>query len=128
LDHNAGAADLTGHSFKQSPAAPRQADPGALLGEGQSDGAPNAGGGAGDNRNLILEAGGHRGDSLAAVELLRRFSLWRTIEEGFGFLGQNIRRYPHGKLFIKPAQNSVASVLSRVKETVREHSVVPPIF
>jgi retron-type reverse transcriptase len=31
------------------------------------------------------------------------------IEKGFDFLGQNIRRYPHGKLFIKPARKSVVS-------------------
>ena len=43
------------------------------------------------------------------------------IEEGFDFLGQNIRRYPHGKLFIKPARKSVASVLAKVKQIVREH-------
>jgi len=35
------------------------------------------------------------------------------VEEGFDFLGQNIRRYPNGKLFIKPARKSVASVLSK---------------
>ena len=35
------------------------------------------------------------------------------IEDGFDFLGQNVRRYPHGKLFIKPARKSVVSVLAR---------------
>jgi len=40
------------------------------------------------------------------------------VEEGFG---QNIRRYPNGKLFIKPARKSVASVLAKVKQIVREH-------
>ena len=43
------------------------------------------------------------------------------IEEGFDFLGQNIRRYPHGKLFIKPARKSVVSVLAKVKQIVREY-------
>ena len=43
------------------------------------------------------------------------------IEEGFDFLGQNVRRYPNGKLFIKPARKSVISVLAKVKEIVREH-------
>src|SRR5207249_11368047 len=35
------------------------------------------------------------------------------LEEGFDFLGQNVRRYPHGKLFIKPARKSVVSVLAK---------------
>src|SRR6516164_3950099 len=43
------------------------------------------------------------------------------IEKGFDFLGQNIRRYPHGKLFIKPARKSVVSVLAKVKQIVREY-------
>ena len=43
------------------------------------------------------------------------------IEKGFDFLGQNIRRYPHGKLFIKPPRKSVVSVLAKVKQIVREY-------
>src|SRR5260370_37633951 len=43
------------------------------------------------------------------------------IEKGFDFLGQNIRRYPHGKLFIKPARKRVVSVLGKVKQIVREY-------
>ncbi len=43
------------------------------------------------------------------------------IEKGFDFLGQNIRRYPHGKLFIKRARKSVVSVLAKVKQIVREY-------
>jgi RNA-directed DNA polymerase len=43
------------------------------------------------------------------------------IENGFDFLGQNIRRYPHGKLFIKPARKSVVSVLAKVKQIIREY-------
>jgi RNA-directed DNA polymerase len=43
------------------------------------------------------------------------------VTEGFDFLGQNIRRYPNGKLFIKPARKSIRSLLTRVKEIIREH-------
>jgi len=43
------------------------------------------------------------------------------ITEGFDFLGQHIRRYPSGKLLIKPARKSVRSLLVRVKEIIREH-------
>lgn len=32
-----------------------------------------------------------------------------------------IRRYPNGKLIIKPARKSIRSLLTRVKEIVREH-------
>jgi RNA-directed DNA polymerase len=43
------------------------------------------------------------------------------ITEGFDFLGQHVRRYPNGKLFIKPARKSIRSLLVRVKEIIREH-------
>ena len=43
------------------------------------------------------------------------------VTEGFDFLGQNIRRYPNGKLLIKPARKSVRSLLIRAKEIIREH-------
>jgi RNA-directed DNA polymerase len=43
------------------------------------------------------------------------------ITEGFDFLGQHIRRYPNGKLIIKPARKSIRSLLVRVKEIIREH-------
>ena len=40
---------------------------------------------------------------------------------GFDFLGQNIRRYPNGKLLIKPARKSVESLLTKAKQIIREH-------
>jgi RNA-directed DNA polymerase len=43
------------------------------------------------------------------------------VTEGFDFLGQNVRRYPCGKLLIKPARKSIKSLLTRVKEVVRKH-------
>lgn len=43
------------------------------------------------------------------------------VTEGFDFLGQNVRRYPNGKVLIKPARKSVRSLLMRVKEIIREH-------
>jgi len=43
------------------------------------------------------------------------------LTEGFDFLGQNVRRYPNGKLLIKPARKSIRSLLTRVKEIVRGH-------
>jgi RNA-directed DNA polymerase len=43
------------------------------------------------------------------------------VRNGFNFLGQNVRRYPNGKLLIKPARKSIASILSKVKLIIREH-------
>lgn len=42
------------------------------------------------------------------------------IEDGFDFLGQNIRKYK-GKLMIKPARKSVRSLLRKVREIVKEN-------
>ncbi len=47
---------------------------------------------------------------------------WIThLTDGFDFLGQNIRRYPNGKLLIKPARKSIRTLLARVREIIREH-------
>jgi RNA-directed DNA polymerase len=40
------------------------------------------------------------------------------ISEGFDFLGQNVRKY-NGKLLIKPAKESVKSLLGRVREIIK---------
>ena len=45
------------------------------------------------------------------------------IEEGFDFLGQNIRKYDD-KLLIKPAKKSVKAFLSKVREIVKSHKTV----
>ncbi len=42
------------------------------------------------------------------------------IEDGFNFLGQNLRKYG-GKLLIKPAKESVKAFLSVVRRTIRKH-------
>lgn len=41
-----------------------------------------------------------------------------SIEEGFDFLGQNLRKY-NGTLLIKPSKKSVAALLGKVREVVR---------
>ncbi len=43
------------------------------------------------------------------------------VSKGFDFLGQNVRRYPNGKLIIKPSAKSVKSLLARAKQIVQEH-------
>jgi RNA-directed DNA polymerase len=40
------------------------------------------------------------------------------IEDGFDFLGQNVRRYDDGKILIKPSPASVQTFLSKIQETV----------
>ena len=41
------------------------------------------------------------------------------VEKGFDFLGQNVRRYPNGKLLIKPSKKNVKTFLDGVRRTIR---------
>lgn len=45
------------------------------------------------------------------------------IEEGFDFLGQNVRKYS-GKLLIKPAKKSIKAVLAKVRKVVKDHPAI----
>ncbi len=47
------------------------------------------------------------------------------ITKGFDFLGQNVRRYPNGKLFIKPSRKSIKAFLAKVKEIIRKCLSLP---
>ena len=40
------------------------------------------------------------------------------VEEGFDFLGQNVRRYRCGKVLTKPSSESVKTFLSKIQETI----------
>jgi len=40
-------------------------------------------------------------------------------EDGFDFLGQNIRRYKDGKVLIKPSKKSVKTFLAEIREEIR---------
>jgi len=42
------------------------------------------------------------------------------IEEGFDFLGQNVRKY-NGKLLIKPSKNNVINFLEKIKKVLEKH-------
>jgi RNA-directed DNA polymerase len=46
------------------------------------------------------------------------------IEEGFDFLGQNVRRY-NGKLIIKPSKKNTQAFLDKVKKLIREQRMAP---
>jgi RNA-directed DNA polymerase len=40
------------------------------------------------------------------------------VEEGFDFLGQNVRRYRRGKFLTKPSSHNVKTFLSKIQETI----------
>jgi RNA-directed DNA polymerase len=42
------------------------------------------------------------------------------IEEGFDFLGQNVRRY-NGKLIIKPSQRSIKAILTKIRRIIKAY-------
>src|ERR1700730_11444094 len=41
------------------------------------------------------------------------------VEKGFDFLGQNVRKYPNGKLLIKPSKKNVKTFLGGVRKTIK---------
>jgi len=41
------------------------------------------------------------------------------VEKGFDFLGQNVRRYPNGKLLIKPSKKNVKTFLGGIRQTIK---------
>jgi RNA-directed DNA polymerase len=41
------------------------------------------------------------------------------VEKGFDFLGQNVRRYPDGKLRIKPSKKNVRTFLEDIRKTIK---------
>ena len=41
------------------------------------------------------------------------------VEKGFDFLGQNVRRYPNGKLLIKPSKKNVKTFLDGIRKTIK---------
>jgi RNA-directed DNA polymerase len=41
------------------------------------------------------------------------------VEKGFDFLGQNVRRYPDGKLLIKPSKKNVKTFLEGIRATIK---------
>jgi RNA-directed DNA polymerase len=41
------------------------------------------------------------------------------VENGFDFLGQNVRRYPNGKLLIKPSKKNVKTFLDGIRKIIK---------
>ena len=42
------------------------------------------------------------------------------VERGFDFLGQNVRRYPNGKLLIKPSKKNVGTFLNGIRKVITD--------
>jgi len=53
------------------------------------------------------------------LELSPTKTVITNVEQGFDFLGQNVRRYPCGKLLIKPSKKNVKTFLKGVRQTIR---------
>jgi len=48
------------------------------------------------------------------------------IDQGFDFLGQNIKKY-NGKLLIKPSEKNIKVFLEKVKKAIKEHQAASAI-
>lgn len=59
--------------------------------------------------------------SSRGLELSEKKTKITNVYSGFDFLGQNIRKYPNGKLLIKPSKDNFKSVLIKIKQLVRRH-------
>jgi len=58
------------------------------------------------------------------LELAKEKTRIVHIDQGFDFLGFNVRKY-NGKLLIKPATSSIAAVKEKVRETIRTGKSLP---
>lgn len=57
------------------------------------------------------------------LELSPEKTVVTHIEDGFDFLGQNVRKY-HGKLLIKPAKGNVQNFLDKVRGIIKAHPTI----
>jgi RNA-directed DNA polymerase len=53
------------------------------------------------------------------LELSPKKTVITHVENGFDFLGQNVRRYPNGKLLIKPSKKNVKTFLDRIGRIIK---------
>ncbi|THE53810.1 group II intron reverse transcriptase/maturase [Enterobacter bugandensis] len=59
------------------------------------------------------------------LELSKEKTRVTHVSEGFDFLGQNIRRYPNGKLLIKPSKKSISTLIAKLKAIVKRMIAQP---
>ena len=53
------------------------------------------------------------------LELSPKKTVITHVEQGFDFLGQNVRRYSNGKLLIKPSKKNVKTFLDDIRKTIK---------
>lgn len=58
------------------------------------------------------------------LKLSKEKTLITHIDEGFNFLGQNVRKY-NGKMLIKPSKKNVQTFLSNIRDYLQAHKTVP---
>src|SRR6202140_65947 len=54
------------------------------------------------------------------LELSLKKTVITHVEKGFDFLGQNVRRYPNGKLFITPSKKNVGTFLKGIGRIIKD--------
>jgi RNA-directed DNA polymerase len=54
------------------------------------------------------------------LELSPTKTVITQVEHGFDFLGQNVRRYPNGKLLIKPSKKNVGTFLKGIRRIIND--------
>jgi RNA-directed DNA polymerase len=55
-----------------------------------------------------------------SLELSHEKTTITHIDDGFDFLGQNIRRYGCGKVLVKPSRKNVRTFLGKIRETIQQ--------
>ena len=58
------------------------------------------------------------------LELSQSKTLITHINEGFDFLGCNIRKYRNGKLLIKPSKKNIGKFMLNIRETIRSNKAI----
>jgi len=53
------------------------------------------------------------------LELSPKKTVITHVEQGFDFLGQNVRKYPNGKLLIKPSRKNVKTFLDGIRKIIK---------
>ncbi|KTD60483.1 reverse transcriptase [Legionella santicrucis] len=69
----------------------------------------------------ILEAGLKK----VGLELSCEKTKITPIQKGFDFLGFNIRKYPNGKLLIKPSKASILAFTKEIKRCIKQGAALP---
>jgi RNA-directed DNA polymerase len=58
------------------------------------------------------------------LELSQEKTVTTSVQEGFVFLGQEVRRYPNGKVLTKPSKKNTHAFLEKVRGIIETHKTV----